>query len=128
MRRWPKILPGPPAMGVRTAPASSVAVSIQEASAVVVFSNVRSCTVSGTTRVCISETTMLEKAKEGTAARGDGYLCVSTEGPCVMRLLGMVIFENTYCIIQLDCIIHTPCSLQLATRLAMTMDRDKGRP
>ncbi|GAA5226004.1 hypothetical protein GCM10025778_05340 [Paeniglutamicibacter antarcticus] len=73
-------------MGVITAPANSVAVMTQEASEAVVFSSVGNCAISGTTSVCIRETTMPTNARIVTAALGEGFLFVGNAGLDVMGL------------------------------------------
>ena len=72
MRRLPYMSPSRPTTGVATAPASSVAVIAQMVSDALAFRSVGSWGISGITRVCISETTIPEKASTITTAVGRG--------------------------------------------------------
>ncbi len=72
IRRLPYMSPSRPTTGVATAPASSVAVIAQVASALEVPSSEGSFGISGMTRVCISETTMPPRASTTTTTFGRG--------------------------------------------------------
>lgn len=68
IRRLPKRSPSRPMMGVATAPDSRVEVRTQVASAGAVSSSRGRSLTTGTSRVCITATTMPAKARTGTTA------------------------------------------------------------
>ena len=69
-------------MGVITAPATKVAVMAHDASVVEAFKNLGSSGINGMIRVCISETTIPQKAKVVTTILGvgvrTGFLLLNT--------------------------------------------------
>lgn len=70
MRRLPNISPSRPLIGVHTAEARRVTVMTQEALVVDVFRRVGRLGMSGTTRVCMSETTMPMVLRVATSTVG----------------------------------------------------------